>query len=52
MNSVMPIIDTSNLKIISYVYSTGGTVKYDFLSKANTGLRFPVSVDYVKKNSA
>ena len=56
MNSVMPIIDTSNLKIISYVYSTGGTalkpaVKYDFLSKANTGLRFPVSVDYVKKNS-
>lgn len=56
MNSVMPIIDTSNLKIISYVYSTGGTalkpaVQYDPLSKDNTGLSFPISVDYIKKHS-
>ena len=55
MNSLMPLIDTSDLKIVPRAYSTGGTalkpaVEYDPLSKANVGLSFPVSVDYVKKN--
>ena len=50
MNSVMPLIDTSDLKIVPCAYSTDGTalkpaVEYDRLSKANIGLSFPVSVD-------
>ena len=54
MNSSMPLIDTSDLKIVPRAYTTGGTalkpaVEYDPLSKANVGLSFPVSVDYVKK---
>ena len=49
MNSVMPLIDTSDLKIILCAYSTNGSalkpaVEYDPLSKANIGLSFPVSV--------
>ena len=56
MNSVVPLIDTSDLKIVPCAHSTDGTalkpaVEYDPLSKANIGLSFPVSVDYVKKNT-
>ena len=56
MNSVMPVIDTSDLKIVPCAYSTGRTVlkpaiEYDPFSKADIGLSFPVSVDYVKKNT-
>ena len=56
MNSVMPIIDVSDLKVVPCAYSTGGTalkpaVQYDPLNKANTGLSFPISVDYIKKHS-
>ena len=56
MNSVMPLIDTSDLEIVPCAYSTDGTalkpaIEYDPLSKANIGLNFPVSVDYVKRNT-
>ena len=56
MNSVMPLIDTSDLKIVPCAYSTDGTalkpaVEYNPLSKANIGLSFPVSFDYVKKKT-
>ena len=56
MNSVMPLTDTSDLKIVPCAYSTDRTalkpaVEYDPLSKANIGLSFPVSVDYVKKST-
>ena len=49
-NSVMPLIDTSDLKIVPCVYSTDGTalkpaVEYGPLIKANIGLSFPVSAD-------
>lgn len=53
MNSVMPTIDVSDLKVVP---CAGGTalkpaVQYDPLSKDNTGLSFPISVDYIKKHS-
>ena len=56
MNSVIPLTDTSDLKIVPCAYSTDGNalksaVEYDPLSKANISLSFPVSVDYVKKNT-
>ena len=54
INSVMPLIDTSDLKVVPSAYSTSGTalkpaVEYDPLSKANIDLTFPVSIDYVKQ---
>ena len=56
MNSVMPLIDTSDLKIVPCAYSTDGTalkpaVEYVPLSKATIGLSFPVSADFDKKHS-
>ena len=47
MNSVMPLIDTSDLKTVPCAYSTDRTalklaVEYDHLIKANIGLSFPV----------
>ena len=56
MNLVMPLLDTSDLKMVPCAYSTDGTalkpaVEYDPLSKANIGLSFPVSADYDKKHS-
>ena len=56
MNSIISLIDTSDLKIVPCAYSTDGNalkpaVEYDPLSKANIGLSFPVSVDYVKKKT-
>ena len=56
MNLVMPLLDTSDLKMVPCAYSTDGTalkpaVEYDPLSKANIGSSFPVSADYDKKHS-
>ena len=56
MNSVMPLTKSSDLEIVPCAYSTEGTalkpaIEYDPLSKANIGLNFPVSVDYVKRNT-
>ena len=52
----MPLLDTSDLKMVPCAYSTDGTalkpaVEYGPLSKANIGLSFPVSADYDKKHS-
>ena len=48
MNSVMPLTDTSDIKVVPCA-ALKPAVEYDPLSKANMGLNFPVSVDYVKK---
>ena len=54
INSVMPLINTSDLKMVPCAFSTDGTalkpaVEYDPFNKANISMSFPISVDYIYK---